>query len=67
MPTCLIPLVSRPAYILADYVYPSVHNLNNFIPYLCALVGMYCLNISRPLQGVIVSSTTISGPCENIF
>ena len=55
MPTCFLPLVSRPEYIFADHVYPSVeHSLNSFIPYLCDFAGMYCRNISRPLQGTIV-------------
>ena len=69
MPTYLIPLISRPAYILVDHVYSSVeYNLDNFTSYLCTFVVMYCLNINLiwSLQKTSVS-TTIFRPSEKNF
>lgn len=63
VPTCLIPLVFRPA----NHVYRSIeHSLNNFISYLCDLVGMHYLNNSLPLRGTITQLTIITGLGEKI-
>lgn len=41
-PVSLISFADVLEYIFIVYVYPSlVHNLNNLIPYLCALFGIF--------------------------